>query len=300
MATHKVPQDVEAEDKLVGFLSLKQFIFVVLGIGFGYLTYFFFAKVHPITALIFIPPTLICLVLGLYQRKDQPVEVFLASALRFYLKARKRVWNQEGYEERVIITAPPVIEHKYTKSFTGAEAVSRLTSLSRMMDSRGWASKMTDDWQNPDLAVAAGASRLVMATEVGPQQPGVNLDAYTQPIDQMDEQVSPVAQAMQTKIAQADATTRQHAVAALQQARDDSQQTSSHDKDPDLPLTLPEFQAYPAMHQKTINPESSSSKPAKQQKPAAVDASPPKPKPAAAAPTHNTSASDGSVEVSLR
>ena len=48
MATHKVPQDVEAEDKLVGFLSLKQFIFVIFGIAFGWLTFFFATKVHPL------------------------------------------------------------------------------------------------------------------------------------------------------------------------------------------------------------------------------------------------------------
>jgi hypothetical protein len=81
MATHAVPQDVEADDKLIGFLSLKQFIFTVIGLGFGYLTFFFFTKVHPLAAIAWLPFTMVFLVLGLYQRKDQPAEVFLVSAL---------------------------------------------------------------------------------------------------------------------------------------------------------------------------------------------------------------------------
>src|SRR5690242_5343813 len=100
MATHKVPQDVEADDKLVGFLSLKQFIFVILGIAFGWFTFVFATQIHPIAAIIWVPPTAAFLILGLYQRKDQPVEVFLASAMRFYLKPHTRKWDQEGYEER--------------------------------------------------------------------------------------------------------------------------------------------------------------------------------------------------------
>src|SRR4051812_5890085 len=118
MATHKVPQDVEAEDKLIGFLSLKQFIFVILGLVSGWIGFVFATKVYPLTVIIWIPPTAIFLILGLYQRKDQPVEVYLASALRFHLKPRTRIWDQEGYEERVIITAPPKYEKHYTKDFS--------------------------------------------------------------------------------------------------------------------------------------------------------------------------------------
>ena len=256
MATHKVPQDVEAEDKLVGFLSLKQFIFVILGLGFGYLTFIFFAQVHPIASLIWIPPTIICMVLGLYQRKDQPVEVYLASALRFYLKPHKRIWSLEGYEERVVVTAPPKIEHNYTKNFSGEEATSRLTNLSRLMDSRGWATKLHNDWQNPQLAVAAASERLV--------QPGalrtsdIDLQAYMQPADVMDEKSSIVAQDFQSRIDQTDTSTRQHAMQTLQNARtsvmSDTTATAPVSAD-DTGISVPSYQRYPTMHQKVVDPQ---------------------------------------------
>lgn len=254
MATHKVPQDVEAEDKLVGFLSLKQFIFTILGLGFGYLTFIFFTKVHPIASLIWIPFVVVFLVLGLYQRKDQPVEVFLASALRYYLKPRRRKWNQEGFEERVIITAPPKIEHNYTKSFSGEEATSRLNNLSRLMDSRGWTTKLASDWQNPQLASAAASDRLVQPGEL--RTSGIDTSRYLQPVDVMDEQSSIVAQDFQARISQNDTSARQHALETLQQAR---QNADVNTKDPALNDTstadAPVYQKYPAMHQKVVSPD---------------------------------------------
>ncbi len=247
MATHMVPQDVEAEDKLVGFLSLKQFIMTIVGIGFGYLTFFFFKEIHPAAALIWLPPTIVFLVLGLYQRKDQPIEVFLASAITFYFKPRKRIWTQEGHEDHVIITAPPKVEHHFTKDFTGEEAASKLASLSTMMDSRGWASKQMADWQNPQLAVTAESeNRLVHPQEapgkLSPQQ------AYMQPADVMDENTSLVAREFESKISNVGTSTRAHAMQTIEDARTGKQ---TDDKLPE-DIVLPKYKTYPEMHQKVI------------------------------------------------
>lgn len=299
MATHKVPQDVEAEDKLVGFLSLKQFIFTVLGLGFGYLTFFFFTKIHPLTALIWIPPAIICFVLGLYQRKDQPVEVYLASALRFYLKPHKRKWSLEGYEERVIITAPPKIEHHYTKNFNSEEATSRLSNLSRLMDSRGWATKLTSDWQNPQLATVAASERLVQPAQLQPA--GIDPLAYVQPVDMMDEQSSVVAQDFQARLVQNENTTKQHAMATLQQARQSATTTVTQSGD-DTGITPPKFQKYPAMHQKVVAPAAEKDAVTKPEK---VEPKQETPKPAEKPAVHRSSkhkehtSEDGTVEISL-
>jgi hypothetical protein len=246
MATHKVPQDVEAEDKLVGFLSLRQFIMVLVGLGFGYLTFFFFTRIHPITALIWIPPTVVCLVLGLYQRKDQPVEVYLASALRFYFKPRKRKWDQEGYEERVIITAPERIQKQYTKNFTGEEAYSRLDNLSRLMDSRGWTSKLIGDWQNPQLASAAAGDRLVQPGSAS--MPQTQQD-FVQPIDMMDEATSRVAQNFESRIQQTDTATHQQAIQAMHSARQPAGQAQTS-----TVTAVPTYKKYPEMRQKVVQP----------------------------------------------
>lgn len=244
MATHRVPQDVETEDKIIGFLSLKQFIFVVVGIGFGWLTFFFATKVNIILALIWVPFTVVPLVLGLYQRKDQPVEVFLASALRYYFKPRKRKWDLEGYEERVLVTAPPKIEHHYTKDFSGDEAMSRLTRLSHMMDSRGWASKLSSDWQNPQLAAAATSDgRLVQPANLVSNDVNV-IQAYVQPTDVMDEQTSVVAIDFQNRIDATDTSAQINAVKTMNVARLGA----------DTNAVTPHLEKYPEMKQSVVNP----------------------------------------------
>lgn len=244
MATHRVPQDVETEDKIIGFLSLKQFIFVVVGIGFGWLTFFFATKVNIILALIWVPFTVVPLVLGLYQRKDQPVEVFLASALRYYFKPRKRKWDQEGYEERVIVTAPPKVEHHYTKDFTGEEAMSRLTRLSHMMDSRGWASKLGGDWQNPQLAAAAASDgRLVQPANLATND-SAYLQTYMQPTDVQDEQTSVVAKDFQNKINETDTSAQMNAMKTMDAARNSSGATT----------VTPHLEKYPEMKQSIVTP----------------------------------------------
>jgi hypothetical protein len=310
VATHKVPQDVEAEDKLLGPLSLKQFIFTILGLGFGYLTIVFATKVHIVAAIIWIPPMIVCFVLGLYQRKDQPVEVYLASALRFYLKPHKRTWSQDGYEERVIVTAPPKIERNYTKNFTSEEATSRLSSLSRMMDSRGWASKLTGDWQNPQLATAAASDRLVQPNDLRPN--GIDPQAYMQPVDVMDEQSSLVAQDFQAKISLNNDSAKQHALQVLQQARQDTPTSTPQQSPPpsDEPsLSQPTYQQYPAMHQKVLQPQPVNDAAQQPPPPSPLPQTAPAPPiadplPAAAAPqpADNASATtndDGSVEIRL-
>jgi hypothetical protein len=143
MATYKVPQDVEAEDKIIGFLSLKQFIFVLVMVASLWMCWIL-ARANIGLGLIPLPIAIISGVLGLYQRKDQPVEVFLASWLRYLLKPRVRKWDQEGIEERVIITVPKHIEKNYTKGLTEQQVNSRLAQLSSLLDSRGWAAKQTN------------------------------------------------------------------------------------------------------------------------------------------------------------
>ena len=251
MATHMVPQDVEADDKLVGFLSLKQFIMTVMGIGFGYLTFFFFTKIHPLASLIWLPPTLVFLVLGLYQRKDQPIEVFLASALTFYFKPRTRIWSQEGHEDHVIITAPPKVEHHYTKDFSGEEAASRLAKLSIMMDSRGWASKQMADWQNPNLVSTVDSNNRLVHPQEAPGQMTIQ-QTYMQPADIMDSSTSLVARDFDNRINQVETSSRTHAMEVIDKAR--AEAIASPQSQSDIGIQLPKKHTAEELHQKVIEP----------------------------------------------
>lgn len=150
MAQHRVPQDVETADKLIGFLSLKQFLFVIGGFALSFIAYVF-AKVSIFLIIPFIPFVIAFFVLGLYQRPDQPVEVYLASWINFLRSPKIRIWNQEGYEEHVVVTVPKKKLIDYSKGLSASDAQQRLRDITLKLDTRGWSTKGVMDTEGQGL-----------------------------------------------------------------------------------------------------------------------------------------------------
>jgi len=140
MATYKVLQDIEAEDKILGPLTLKQFIFAIITIALVFLAVFV-ARANPILALPWLLPIIFFGFMATPIGRDQPNDVWLAARIRFLIKPRKRVWNQAGMQELVTITVPKKIEIDRTDGLSQTEVKSRLSALSNLMDTRGWAIK---------------------------------------------------------------------------------------------------------------------------------------------------------------
>lgn len=162
MATYKVLQDIEAEDKILGPLTLKQFIFAVITIVLCFLA-FFIGKASWILALPWLLPIAFFGFMAAPIGKDQPNDVWLAARIRFLIKPRKRLWDQSGMQELVTITAPKKIETSRTDGLSQTEVKSRLSALSNMMDTRGWAIKNVDTNMGYDMHSnhSASSERLV-------------------------------------------------------------------------------------------------------------------------------------------
>ncbi|MCL2869188.1 PrgI family protein [Candidatus Saccharibacteria bacterium] len=140
MGQYSVPQNVEAEDKLLGPFSFRQFIYLVIVAGCVALAW---ALGTLFIGLAIIPLPVIVLfgALALPLKKDQPMETYLLAIVSFFLKPRKRIWQADGIESQIEITAPKVEEVQYTKDISENEANKRLTYLSNLADSQGWAIK---------------------------------------------------------------------------------------------------------------------------------------------------------------
>lgn len=147
MAVYKVPQDVEAEDKLIGPFGFRQFIYLIIVAFFGFIA-FLLAKIFIGLILLPAPIIIFFLAIALPLRKDQPTEVYLAAVLQYHLKAKVRMWNPDGVMSTVTITAPKTVEPKRTKDISEDEAVERLGQLAQIMDTRGWAARGVF---NPDV-----------------------------------------------------------------------------------------------------------------------------------------------------
>lgn len=138
MAVYKVAQDVEADDKLLGPFSFRQFIYLIVVVIAGVLAWGL-AQIFIGLAILPLPIILFFGALALPLRKDQPMEIYLAAILSFYLKPRHRLWHPDGVEQLVEIIAPKVVEAQLTKDLSQTEAERRLSYLADIADTGGWA-----------------------------------------------------------------------------------------------------------------------------------------------------------------
>lgn len=148
MAVYKVPQDVEAEDKLLGPFSFKQFIFLIIMVmGFG-LAYALSRVLLPL-ALIPLPIAIFFGVLALPLRKEQPMEIYIAAVISFMLKPKVRLWKPDGVESLIEVIAPKVDESHLGKNYSQEEVQQRLSYLANIVDSRGWSVRGVDEPDTP-------------------------------------------------------------------------------------------------------------------------------------------------------
>lgn len=171
MATYKVIQDVEADDKLVGPLSVRQFIYASIAGLCGWLSFMAVAKGLAVLMIVLVPIMLFTAFFALPWGGEQPTELWALAKIRFMLKPHKRIWDQSGTKDLVTITVPKKVERMLTDGLSQSEVRSRLAALADTIDSRGWAIK------NANVNLASGSvgggmqpsDRLVVAAQM-PQQ----------------------------------------------------------------------------------------------------------------------------------
>ena len=194
MAQYKVLQDIEAEDKLLGPLSLRQFIYAAITLALAFITFRLFFSPVWFLGIIFVPPTIFFGLLAAPLGGQQSSEIWLLAKLRFFLKPRIRLWDQSGMQELVTITAPKKVEKHLTKEFSQDEVKSRLKTLSATLDTRGWAVKNSDVnayASSFNQAPDSGGDRLLNINEQS--APSANVEPTA---DILDPRVNPRAQNM--------------------------------------------------------------------------------------------------------
>ena len=97
-SAHPIPQNVTAfEFHLVGDMTLKQFLYLLTGVGIAYLVFVLFSGSVPILAW---PITFISAILGVafafIPISDRPLDYWLGSFLKAVYSPTKRVWSKNG------------------------------------------------------------------------------------------------------------------------------------------------------------------------------------------------------------
>jgi hypothetical protein len=254
MASYKVPQDVEADDKLIGPFSFRQFIYLIIVALAGVLAWGL-AQLFIGLAIIPLPVIVFFGALALPLRKDQPMEIYMAAMVSFYLKPRQRLWDPEGIETLIEVTAPKVTEVRRIKDLSQNEAVQRLSYLSNLVDSGGWSIRgatgapMAGTSMNNDIYLEAQSATDVLDTNTSVAH------AFDQMMDQTTARMHEEAKARMFQpqpATQAPAQAfiqPQQAQATPQYVGVDPTITSGPAVDPNL-----HFNPYPTFHQSVIQP----------------------------------------------
>ena len=262
MAVYKVPQDVEADDKLIGPFSFRQFIYLIIvaasiAIAWG------LGRILLPLAIVPLPIILLFGALALPLRKDQPMETYLAAIISYYLKPHRRVWDPDGQDTLIEITAPKVVEVQRTKDLSETEAERRLSYLADIVDTQGWAVRgvagpveVPNSAMNSDMYYEAQQAEDVLdtsshtATMISDQLEQTNERYHERLVAQMQQQAQPAPQQpVAPPVAPQPAIAVPDPYANLSQSVVAPQPEPSND--PDIHLTI---NPYPTMSQSVIQP----------------------------------------------
>ena len=238
MSVYKVPQDVEAEDKLLGPFSFRQFVFLIIAVIGIAIAYGLSTILLPL-AIIPVPIILFFGALALPLKKDQPMEVYLAAVISFMLKPKKRLWQPDGIERLVEVIAPKVEEKTYGNNYDQAEVQRRLSYLANLVDSQGWSIRGVN---NPNSSMRADLFNEGQAAN-----------------DILDEN-STTAQNINHLINQSDVRRRQEVIQKMQTGQSatppPAQPPQPSQPDNPAPATPLQMNPYPTMRQSVLNPVS--------------------------------------------
>lgn len=119
----QVPQGIELEDKIIGPLTLIQFLYLLVG---GIIDYLLFLSLKGsfLFWLFGLPIALIALALAFLKIQDQPLSYFIKSGFIYLTRPKIRLWQRQGIapqvirapQKKVIKTPPPTPKRKIEKS----------------------------------------------------------------------------------------------------------------------------------------------------------------------------------------
>lgn len=133
---YTVPQFIDVEDKIMGPLTTRQFLIMLLDAGFIFLAY----KLFDFTLFILVAIVLFvaAAILAFLRINGQPFHFFMLNMIQALKRPKLRVWNKELSEDEIRILykeePPPPPKAKIRKEVL---AETKLTELSLIVNTGG-------------------------------------------------------------------------------------------------------------------------------------------------------------------
>lgn len=216
MGQYKVPQDVEAEDTLIGPLTMRQFFYVIIGLAWGAITFAVFRKLPAFFVAFGVPVSLLFILLGVYKRQDQPFEKLFLALINYWVNPRKRLWEKEPIEQIFMIEPEPPKAEPITRD--SKEIKGQLEKLVHSMESQGATSKRPE-LQEPAETQTIEASDRIFLPKHFIQRGSAEAVDVKQSDDVLDVDNNPSAHSISELIEGVSQKVRDEAIHAMQQTR---------------------------------------------------------------------------------
>ncbi len=162
MGQYKVPQDVEAEDKLIGPLSLRQFIYIIIALAWGGLMWRILGFNLIIMIIAILPVSSFFILLGVGRRQEQSFENYFVAFVRFMFVPRIRVWDKDTSHDMIVkaeIKTPEIIQSKNVSRGS-------LAQLALIMDTHGAKKDPTIQLQDENNQAAIYGQRVLDPSQI--------------------------------------------------------------------------------------------------------------------------------------
>ena len=127
---YQIPQFIEVEDKIIGPLTVRQFIYLVGGAGMCFIFYTFLPIYISVLFIAAIAP--LSLALAFYKINNKPFIDFLESAFIFYTKQNLYIWKKQ--DKKIVASSEEQVASEARKVFVPKLSDSKLKDLSWTLD----------------------------------------------------------------------------------------------------------------------------------------------------------------------
>lgn len=118
MTQYQVPQFIDIEDRIVGPLTLKQFLYLAFAGAILFVSWFLF-KTY-LWVIIAVPIIIMSLVFAFLKINDRPFMYFFISIINYYLKPKLYIFSIKPREEKKEIESKPTSQPKPFSTKTSA------------------------------------------------------------------------------------------------------------------------------------------------------------------------------------
>ena len=121
----EVPQFIEIEDKIIGPLTWKQFVYLAGGVGI--LITLFLTAPFIIFVVFGVPIGVLSAALAFHRVNNRPFSIFLESVVNYFSGTKLYLWKRVS-QQKIVYRAAPEAPTVTTFSFTGKSSLSSLAN----------------------------------------------------------------------------------------------------------------------------------------------------------------------------